>query len=103
MKVPKEKIMFRKCNNELNTQKGRDMQKNSLGYQALKKDIAKQGMLNPLLCIEEDGMYKVCIGMRRFIAGEELGMTEFDVKVLPNDNIPLLKEEIKKQTLTEVK
>jgi ParB-like chromosome segregation protein Spo0J len=103
MKVPKEKIMFRKCNNELNTQKGRDMQKNSLGYQALKKDIAKQGMLNPLLCIEEDGMYKVCIGMRRFIAGEELGMEEFDVKVLPNDNIPLLKEEIKKQTLTEVK
>lgn len=103
MIVPKDKIMFRKCNHELNDQKGKDMQKNSLGYQALKKDIAKQGMINPLLCIEEDGMYKVCIGMRRFIAGEELGMTEFNVKVLPNDEIPLLKEEIKKQTPTEVK
>tara|TARA_R110000744_G_scaffold251221_1_gene367200 strand:+ start:475 stop:786 length:312 start_codon:yes stop_codon:yes gene_type:complete len=103
MIVPKDKIMFRKCNHELNDQKGKDMQKNSLGYQALKKDIAKQGMINPLLCIEEDGMYKVCIGMRRFIAGEELGITEFNVKVLPNDEIPLLKEEIKKQTPTEVK
>ena len=97
MKVPKEKIMFRKCNNELNTQKGRDMQKNSLGYQALKKDIAKQGMLNPLLCIKEDEMYKRCI------VGEELGMEEFNIKVLPNDSISLLREEIKKQTFTEVK
>tara|TARA_R110000796_G_scaffold32863_2_gene85647 strand:- start:48 stop:359 length:312 start_codon:yes stop_codon:yes gene_type:complete len=103
MKVPKEKIMFRKCNNELNTQKGRDMQKNSLGYQALKKDIAKQGMLNPLLCIKENDMYKICIGMRRFIVGEELGMEEFNIKVLPNDSISLLREEIKKQTFTEVK
>ena len=102
MKVPKEKIMFRKCNNELNTQKGRDMQKNSLGYQALKKDIAKQGMLNPLLCIKENDMYKICIGMRRFIVGEELGMEEFNIKVLPNDSISLLREEIKKQTFTEV-
>jgi ParB-like chromosome segregation protein Spo0J len=103
MIVSKDKIMFRKCNHELNNQKGKDMQKNSLGYQALKKDIAEQGMINPLLCIEENGMYKICIGMRRFIAGEELGMTEFNVKVLPNDEIPLLKEEIKKQTSTEVK
>ena len=103
MIVSKDKIMFRKCNHELNDQKGKDMQKNSLGYQALKKDIAEQGMINPLLCIEENKMYKICIGMRRFIAGEELGMTEFNVKVLPNDEIPLLKEEIKKQTSTEVK
>ena len=103
MIVPKEKIMFRKKNNFLNSKVGRDKQKENEGYQALKKDIAKQGMINPLLCIEENKMYKICIGMRRFIAGEELGMTEFNVKVLPNDEIPLLKEEIKKQTSTEVK
>jgi|TARA_R110000803_G_scaffold205822_1_gene272722 ParB-like chromosome segregation protein Spo0J len=103
MIVPKEKIMFRKCNHDLNSQKGKDMQKNNLKYQALKKDIAKQGMVNPLLCIKEDEMYKICVGMRRFIAGEELGMTEFNVKVLPNDGIHLLKKEIKKQTPTEVK
>jgi|TARA_R110002095_G_scaffold613_1_gene2991 ParB-like chromosome segregation protein Spo0J len=103
MIVAKEKIMFRKKNNFLNSKVGRDKQKENEGYQALKKDIAKQGMINPLLCIEEDGMYKVCIGMRRFIAGEELGMTEFNVKVLPNDEIPLLQEEIKKQIPTEVK
>ena len=103
MLVHKDKIMFRNCNKFLNTQKGRDKQKNNEGYQALKKDIVKQGIVNPLLCIEEDGMYKVCIGMRRFIVGEELGMTEFNIKVLPNDEIPLLKEEIKKQIPTEVK
>ena len=103
MIVPKEKIMFREKNNFLNSKVGRDKQKENEGYQALKKDIAKQGMINPLLCIEEDGMYKVCIGMRRFIVGEELGMTEFNVKVLPNDKIPLLQEEIKKQKPTEVK
>ena len=103
MIVPKEKIMFREKNNFLNSKVGRDKQKENEGYQALKKDIAKKGMINPLLCIEEDGMYKVCIGMRRFIAGEELGMTEFNVKVLPNDDIPLLQKEIKKQIPTEVK
>ena len=102
MLVNKDKIMFRDCNNFLNTQKGRDKQKDNEKYQALKKDIAKKGMINPLLCIEEDGMYKVCIGMRRFIAGEELGMTEFNVKVLPNDDIPLLQKEKQQYRHTDV-
>ena len=78
------------------------IQSSSLFY-TVRDDIKEKGMINPLLCIEENGIYKVCIGRRRFIAGEELGMTEFKVKVLPNDDILLLKEEIKKQIPTEVK
>ena len=72
------------------------------GYKKLRDDIKEKGMINPLLCIEENGIYKICVGIRRFMVGEELGMTEFKVKVLPNDNIRLIKEEIKKQIPTEV-
>ena len=103
MIVPIEKIKIRTRNEFLNTQKGKDRQKDNDKYRKLRDDIEEKGMINPLLCIEENGIYKVCIGMRRFIAGEELGMTEFKVKVLPNDDILLLKEEIKKQIPTEVK
>ena len=103
MIVPIEKIKLRTRNEFLNTQKGKDKQKNNDKYRKLRDDIKEKGMINPLLCIEENGIYKVCIGRRRFIAGEELGMTEFKVKVLPNDDILLLKEEIKKQIPTEVK
>jgi hypothetical protein len=54
------------------------------------------------LCIEEDNMYKICIGMRRFIAGLELGMTEFEVKVLPNDTRDLLVKEKQQYRHTDV-
>ena len=103
MIVPIEKIKIGTQNEFLNTRKGKDKQKNNDKYRKLRDDIKEKGMINPLLCIEENGIYKVCIGSRRFIAGEELGMTEFKVKVLPNDDILLLKEEIKKQIPTEVK
>ena len=102
MIVPIEKIKIRTRDEFFNTQEGKDMQKDNDKYRKLKDDIKEKGMINPLLCIEENGIYKVCIGRRRFIAGEELGMTEFKVKVLPNDDILLLKEEIKKQIPTEV-
>ena len=103
MIVQIEKIKIKARNEFFNTQEGKDMQKDNEKYIKLKEDIKEKGMINPLLCIEDNGIYKVCIGSRRFIAGEELGMTEFKVKVLPNDDILLLKEEIKKQIPTEVK
>ena len=99
----KDKMMFRECNKKLNILKGQERQRHSDSYKKLRDDIEQKGMINPILCIKEDDIYKICIGMRRFIAGLELGMTEFKVKVLPNDNILLLKEEIKKQIPTEVK
>ena len=38
-------------------------------------------------------MHKICIGMRRFIAGLDLGMIKFNIKVLPNDTVDLLIKE----------
>ena len=102
MLIHKDKMMFRDCNKFLNTEKGKDAQKNNDGYKKLRDNIREKGMINPILCIEEDNMYKICIGMRRFIAGLELGMTEFEVKVLPNDTRDLLVKEKQQYRHTDV-
>ena len=102
MLVHKNKMMFRDCNKFLNTEKGKDAQKDKDGYKKLRDNIGEKGMINPILCIEEDNMYKICIGMRRFIAGLELGMTEFEVKVLPNDTLDLLVKEKQQYRHTDV-
>ena len=102
MLIHKDKMMFRDCNKFLNTEKGKDAQKDNDGYRKLKNDIKEKGIINPILCIEENNMYKICIGMRRFIAGLELGMTEFEVKVLPNDTRDLLVKEKQQYRHTDV-
>ena len=102
MLVHKDKMMFRDCNKFLNTKKGKEAQKDNDGYRKLKNDIKEKGIINPILCIEENNMYKICIGMRRFIAGLELGMTEFEVKVLPNDTRDLLVKEKQQYRHTDV-
>ena len=102
MLIHKDKMMFRNCNKFLNTEKGKEAQKDNDGYRKLKNDIKEKGIINPILCIEEDNMYKICIGMRRFIAGLELGMTEFEVKVLPNDTRALLVKEKQQYRHTDV-
>ena len=102
MIVHKDKMMFRDCNKNLNTERGRELQKDNDGYKKLRDDIGEKGMINPILCIEEDNMYKICIGMRRFIAGLELGMEEFEIKVLPNDEKDLLMKEKQQYRHTDV-
>ena len=102
MLIHKDKMMFRNCNKFLNTEKGKDAQKDNDGYRKLKNDIKEKGIINPILCIEENNMYKICIGMRRFIAGLDLGMTEFEVKVLPNDTKNLLVKEKQQYRHTDV-
>ena len=102
MLIHKDKMMFRDCNKFLNTEKGKDAQKDNDGYRKLKNDIKEKGIINPILCIEENNMYKICIGMRRFIAGLDLGMTEFEVKVLPNDTKNLLVKEKQQYRHTDV-
>ena len=102
MLIHKDKMMFRDCNKFLNTEKGKEAQKDNDGYRKLKNDIKEKGIINPILCIEENNMYKICIGMRRFIAGLDLGMTEFEVKVLPNDTRDLLVKEKQQYRHTDV-
>ena len=102
MLIHKDKMMFRDCNKFLNTEKGKEAQKDNDGYRKLKNDIKEKGIINPILCIEENNMYKICIGMRRFIAGLDLGMTEFEVKVLPNDTLDLLVKEKQQYRHTDV-
>ena len=102
MIVHKDKIMFRECNENLNTLAGQEKQRHNDRYKKLRDDIGEKGMINPILCIEENNMYKICIGMRRYIAGLELGMEEFEIKVLPNDNKDLLVKEKKQYRHTNV-
>ena len=102
MIVHKDKMMIRESKKYLNTEKGKEAQKDNDGYRKLKNDIKEKGIINPILCIEENNMYKICIGMRRFIAGLDLGMTEFEVKVLPNDTKNLLVKEKQQYRHTDV-
>ena len=102
MIVHKDKITFKECHKKMKDKEFRQRSRQNEGYKKLRDDIKEKGMINPLLCIEENGIYKICVGIRRFMVGEELGMTEFKVKILPNDNVHLRKEEIKKQIPTEV-
>ena len=102
MIVHKDKIMFRNCNKFLNTEKGRKAQTKNDGYKKLRNDIKEKGIINPILCIKENDIYKICIGMRRFIAGLELGIEEFEIKVLPNDSVDLLIKEKQQYRYTDV-
>jgi len=101
IKVSKDKITFK--NASLRTEEGRNKQKNGGFYKQIKISMEKHGMINPLICIKDGDMYKICLGMKRFIIGCDLGMQEFDVKVVPNlggssdvvslEEVTLLKEE----------
>ena len=100
--VHKDKMMFRECNKHLNTLEGQERQRHSDSYKKLRDDIGEKGMINPILCIKDDGIYKICVGMRRYIAGLELGMEEFEIKVLPNDDRSLLRKEVQQYRHTDV-
>ena len=99
MKVNKDKITFREAH--LKTEKGRNMQKDGEFYKQIKASMEKHGMINPLICIQDGDMYKICLGIKRFIIGCDLGIQEFEIKVVPNDSVELLKEENLKYKSTD--
>ena len=101
MLVHKDKITFRECNKKMKKEAHRQNNRQNKGYKKLRDDIKEKGMINPLICIEEDGMYKICLGMRRFLVGEELNQEWFKIKVIPNDSKTLLRQEQKLYKLTE--
>ena len=98
MKIHKDKIVFREPH--LQTEEGRMSQTENPRWQALKKDIEKNGIINPLICTEKNGMYRLSIGMRRFIAGCLLGIKEYEVIIVENEKIETLKDSCKKYKTT---
>jgi len=88
MIIHKDKIIFRTT--YLNTKKGQMSQTNNDKFKKLKKDIEKNGIINPLICTEKDGKYRLCMGIRRFIAGCILGIEEYEIKIVPNEKVNTL-------------
>mgnify|MGYP003131099566 FL=1 len=98
MIIHKDKIIFRTA--YLNTEEGRMSQTENDNFKKLKKDIEKNGIINPLICTEKNGMYRLSIGMRRFIAGCLLGIKEYEVIIVENEKIETLKDSCKKYKTT---
>jgi|TARA_E500000318_G_scaffold108286_2_gene118870 ParB-like chromosome segregation protein Spo0J len=88
MKVHRDQIVFRE--KHLQTKKGRIGQTKHEKWKKLKEDIKKNGIINPLICTKKDNKYRLCIGMRRFIAGCILGIKEYEIQIVPNEEIDTL-------------
>ena len=88
MIVNKNQIVFRE--RHLQTEEGRMSQTINKKWKKLKIDIEKNGIINPLICTEKDGKYRLCIGMRRFIAGCILGINEYEIEVVPDEEVETL-------------
>ena len=89
IKIHRDKITFRETH--LRTEKGKEAQKHGDYYKQIKASIEKQGILNPLICVQDGDMYKICLGIKRYIIGCDLGMKEFEIKVIPKDESKFLK------------
>ena len=83
MRVHKDQIVFRE--NHLKTEEGRMLQTRNEKWKKLKIDIEKNGIINPLICTEKDGKYRLCMGMRRFIAGCILGINEYKIEIVQDE------------------
>jgi len=88
MIVHKDQIVFREP--YLQTEESRMSQTDNERWKKLKIDIEKNGIINPLICTEKDGKYRLCMGMRRFIAGCLLGIENYKIKIVPNEEVDTL-------------
>ena len=88
MRVHKDQIVFRE--DHLKTEEGFMRQTENERWKKLKIDIEKNGIINPLICTEKDGKYRLCIGMRRFIAGCILGIDEYEIEVVSDEKVETL-------------
>jgi len=92
LKVKREKLFLRNVNLERNPSNQRQ---GSL-YKTVRDHIKKTGyIINPLLVVEEGDRYKVVYGNNRYLSGLELGFTEFPIQVLPNEEVPTIREAAK--------
>ena len=95
MKVKREKLYLRNRSLESNPTN----QKKSPLYIKVRDHINKIGyIINPLLVVEDGDRYKVVYGNNRYLAGEELGLKEFPIKNLPDDEVVTIREKAKSYT-----
>jgi len=94
--IHKDQIVFRE--KHLQTEEGRMRQTRNQRWKKLKIDIEKNGIINPLICTEKEGKYRLCMGMRRFIAGCILGIENYEIEVVPNEEVDTLINPTKKYT-----
>ena len=81
MMVPIEKVFLR--NQKLEAAPW--TQRESPFYKKVRDSIKKRGIINPLLCVQEEDRYKCCIGNNRWLAAHELGIKEVPVKVVTSE------------------
>ena len=81
--VHKDKIVFRE--KHLQTEEGIMLQTRNEKWKKLKADIEKNGIINPLICTEKEGKYRLCMGMRRFIAGCLLVIETYEIEIVPDE------------------
>ena len=94
MIVHKDKIVFR--HTHLNTEEGRMSQTKNDNFKKLKIDIEKNGIINPLICTEKEGKYRLCMGQRRFIAGCLLGIEKYNIEIVVDEEVKTLTDACKK-------
>ena len=78
MMVPIEKVFLR--NQQVASKP--ENQRQSPFYQKVRDSMKKRGMVNPLLCVQEEERYICCIGNNRWLAAHELGYKEVPVKIV---------------------
>ena len=81
MMVPIEKVFLRNPH----LRKNPNSQRESPFYKKVRDSMKKRGMVNPLLCIQEEERYKCCIGNNRYLAAHELGYKEVPVKIITSE------------------
>ena len=65
-------------------------------YKKVRDHIKKTGyIINPLLVVEDGDIYKVVYGNNRYLAGLELGFTEFPIQVLKDKEVNTIREAAK--------
>src|SRR5210317_687023 len=80
--IKKEKLFLRNRNLEKNPVN----QRQSSFYQKVKNKIKQMNkIINPLITVKEGDKYKILAGNNRFLAGLELGYTEFPIKVIQGE------------------
>lgn len=87
--IPKELIEFGRP--YMRTQEGKEAMKQGEYYKRIKADMEVRGLINPLVCIKEGDLYRICLGHKRYLIGCDLGMTHFPTIVVETEDKDYLK------------